>query len=141
MNRFLKWPLIYYWNYSTQWPKDGEWYGIIPSHNPNDRCRLELSGLIFNDLTVLPNSGIMVFIREIIPKWPNISGQWNMIIYPELCNLWRFFVMGWSPSALRFWVLACYPFGVSDVEAVSVVASHGDSTAAIPIIPSPELKT
>ena len=28
----------------------------------------------YNDLTVLPNPGIMVKIREIIPKWPQDSG-------------------------------------------------------------------
>ena len=28
----------------------------------------------YNDLTVLPSPGIMVYFREIIPKWPNNSG-------------------------------------------------------------------
>jgi hypothetical protein len=28
----------------------------------------------YNDLTVLPNPGIMVSVWEIIPKWPNYSG-------------------------------------------------------------------
>ena len=27
-----------------------------------------------NDLTVRPSTGIMVYFREIIPKWPNNSG-------------------------------------------------------------------
>ena len=26
---------------------------------------------------------IMVNFWEIIPKWPNILGQWNIIIYPD----------------------------------------------------------
>ena len=30
--------------------------------------------VIFNDLTVLPNPGIMVYFRGIIPKWWNYSG-------------------------------------------------------------------
>jgi hypothetical protein len=28
----------------------------------------------YNDLTVLPNPGIMFFFGEIMPKWPNYSG-------------------------------------------------------------------
>ena len=28
--------------------------------------------------------GTMVYFREIIPKWPNYSGSWNIIIYPEM---------------------------------------------------------
>ena len=28
-------------------------------------------------------TGIIVFIRKIIPKWPNHSGSWIIIIYPE----------------------------------------------------------
>ena len=30
---------------------------------------------------------IMVFYREIIPRWPNYSGEWNMIIYPDTCDV------------------------------------------------------
>ena len=37
----------------------------------------------YNHLTVLPNPGIMVNIWEIIPKWPQDSGWWNIIIYPD----------------------------------------------------------
>ena len=28
-------------------------------------------------------TGIMVYVREIIPKWPQDSGRWNIIIYPD----------------------------------------------------------
>ena len=35
----------------------------------------------YNDLTVLPTPGIMVYFQEIILKWPKISGKWNIIIY------------------------------------------------------------
>jgi hypothetical protein len=28
----------------------------------------------YNDLTVLPSPGIMVYIWGIIPKWPQVSG-------------------------------------------------------------------
>ena len=38
----------------------------------------------YNDLTVLPNPGIMVNVREIIPKWPNNSGWWIIITYPDI---------------------------------------------------------
>ena len=31
-------------------------------------------GKFDHDLTVLPNPGIMVYFREIIPKWPQDSG-------------------------------------------------------------------
>ena len=52
--------------------------------------------------------GIMVDVREIIPKWPYNSGQWNMIIYPDQSKLlfdviWRN-VIGWitnSPFYIR----------------------------------------
>ena len=33
-----------------------------------------LLGIFHLDLTSRPSPGIMVFIREIIPKWPNYSG-------------------------------------------------------------------
>ena len=36
----------------------------------------------YSDLTVLPHWESWL-IREIIPKWPNYSGEWNMIIYPD----------------------------------------------------------
>ena len=37
----------------------------------------------YNDLTILPNWESWL-IREIIPKWPNYSGEWNIaIIYPD----------------------------------------------------------
>ena len=48
-----------------------------------------------NDLTVLPNPGIMVYFREIIPKWPQDSGWWIIIICPDVGNLflWDSFLM------------------------------------------------
>ena len=37
----------------------------------------------YNDLTVLPNPGIMVYFREIIPKWPyfRLVKYYNLPIY------------------------------------------------------------
>ena len=35
----------------------------------------------YNDL-LFSLTGIMVYLGEIIPKWPNISGWWIVIIYP-----------------------------------------------------------
>ena len=49
--RFLKWPLRYW---VSIWHID-----LVKFHH---------------DLTVLPNPGIMMNVREIIPKWPNYSG-------------------------------------------------------------------
>ena len=37
----------------------------------------------YNDLTVLPKPGIMVYVRKNIPKWPNYSGSWIIMIYPD----------------------------------------------------------
>ena len=35
----------------------------------------------YNDRTLFSLTGIMVRIREIIPKWPHYSDEWNIIIY------------------------------------------------------------
>ena len=41
----------------------------------------------YNDLTAT-SLEVMVRIREIIPKWPNYSGWWNIIICPDICFKW-----------------------------------------------------
>ena len=43
-----------------------------------------LLGKFHHDLTVLPNPGIMVYVREIIPSHGLNSGERNIIIYPDL---------------------------------------------------------
>ena len=54
----------------------------------------------YNDLTVLPHWESWL-IREIIPKWPQDSGYWNIIIYPYIyinlkidmnsrCTTWKY---------------------------------------------------
>ena len=43
-------------------------------------------------------TGIMVRIREIIPKWPQDSGEWNMIIYPDIKShiyIYIYIYTGW----------------------------------------------
>ena len=41
-------------------------------------------GKFHHDLTVLPSPGWSWWMyREIIPKWPNNSGEWNIFIYPD----------------------------------------------------------
>ena len=68
-----------------------------PRHHSTDRGRIVESTQIspwlthllygyiwvnYNDLTV--TSLESWFIREIIPKWPNYSGWWNILIYPDI---------------------------------------------------------
>ena len=54
-------------------------YLVVDEH-PNRMAMLFVCELYIylgkfdHDLTVLPNPGIMVYLRGIIPKWPNYSG-------------------------------------------------------------------
>ena len=71
-----------------------------PRHHSTDRGRIVESTQIspwlthllygyiwvnYNDLTV--TSLESWFIREIIPKWPNYSGWWNILIYPRYMDI------------------------------------------------------
>ena len=40
----------------------------------------------YNDLTVTSLEWCLV--RGIIPKWPQVSGEWTMILYPEIWGKW-----------------------------------------------------
>ena len=40
----------------------------------------------YNDLTVTSLEWCLV--RGIIPKWPQVSGEWTMILYPEIWGEW-----------------------------------------------------
>ena len=51
----------------------------------------------YNDLTVLPHWESWL-IRRIIPKWPNYSGYWNIIIYPYMFIYLYIYIYTWELS-------------------------------------------
>ena len=52
----------------------------IPKHSIN-------LGKFHHDRTLFSRALESWLIREIIPKWPNNSGWWNMILYPDVLPL------------------------------------------------------
>ena len=50
-------------------------HDMSPKASGKDSRRKSSSWVNYNDLTSRPSPGIMVFIGEIIPKWPNNSGE------------------------------------------------------------------
>ena len=61
-------------------------HDMSPKASGKDSRRKSSSWVNYNDLTSRPSPGIMVFIGEIIPKWPNNSGEWIILIYPDHCS-------------------------------------------------------
>ena len=66
-----------------------------------------------------PSPGIMVYSREIIPKWPNYSGWWIMIICPDL---WMYAES--YRKSMGFVAECCWEYKLITTDAISTPRSQ-----------------
>ena len=76
------------------------------SHHPNWRTDIFQRGRYTTNQHKSTYIYIIIswLIREIIPKWPNYSGQWNIRTYPYMYNIYIFIIF-WlvTSTSIRHW--------------------------------------